>query len=153
MELAGPYAGAGNDLDFLRMSQSLNSIRDVLDQVNAPDRQMDLIADKEYDIVADNIASIRRHAPNDLEEVIDTAGSKIRVLQEWTFEKTTSLFPFGDWSKKNKINERAIGQYMILAFLMTNCHTCLYGSQTNDWFSTPNNPVYPPTLEEYMGIN
>ncbi|KAK4881548.1 hypothetical protein RN001_004867 [Aquatica leii] len=48
----------------------------------------------------------------------------LRVSVEWGFQKIVSLFAF-------------------VAALLTNCHTCLYGSQTADYFNT-----VPPTLEE-----
>ena len=34
-----------------------------------------------------------------------------------------------------------------MAQILTNCHTCLYGNQTSQYFD-----VMPPELENYLGM-
>ena len=43
------------------------------------------------------------------QEEEDSAGSVIRVPIEHSFGKIANLFPFVDYKKKLKLNERAIG--------------------------------------------
>lgn len=70
----------------------------------------------------------------------------LRVSVEWGFQKIVSLFAFIDFKKNQKLLLQNLDTIWKVAVLLTNCHTCLYGSQTADYFNT-----IPPTLEEYFG--
>lgn len=71
--------------------------------------------------------------------------SGIRVCVEWGFAKILQLFPFVDFKKNLKIRKEKVPQFYKVATILTNCHTCLYGSQVNHYFECD-----PPTLEEYL---
>ena len=68
--------------------------------------------------------------------------SKLRVSVKWGFGKTCQLFAFLDFKKNLKILLQPIGKYYLVAAVLANCHTCLYGSQTSTFFG-----VDPPELE------
>jgi hypothetical protein len=96
------------------------------------------------------VASLRLHPEGQDQTDANTAASAIRVPVEWSFGKIDALFPFIETVKKMKLNEREIGVYMVVAALLTNIHTCLYGSQTSLYFSSNDDIVIPPSLESYM---
>ena len=71
--------------------------------------------------------------------------SSVRQCVEWGFGKVVQLFAFVDFKKNVKLFLHPTDRYYFLAHFLTNCHTCLCGSQTS-FFSRLN----PPTLEEYL---
>ena len=151
MHFSGPFAGCGNDLNFLSDSDLLRDLRSALHQANMDDVEMDMVADKLYRIVAPGIACLRTY-PTPNQEIEDDAASKIRVPNEWTFGKIGLHFPFVNISYRVKLNERDVGNYINVSAILTNIHTCLYGSNCATHFSEFGHPVYPPQLEEYMAI-
>jgi hypothetical protein len=50
-----------------------------------------------------------------------------------------------DFKKNQKLLLNDIETFYKSAVILTNCHTCLYGSQTAEYFN-----VMPPILEEYI---
>ena len=76
------------------------------------------------------------------ESACNSKMSKLRVSVEWGFGKTCQLFAFLDFKKNLKILLQPIGKYYLVAAVLANCHTCLYGSQTSTFFG-----VDPPELE------
>jgi hypothetical protein len=89
---------------------------------------------------------------NNNEREEDRAGSKFRIPVEWNFGKITLHFPFVNIYFRLKINEREFGTYINVAALLTNIHTCLYGSQCANYFSQVENIIKAPTLEDYMQV-
>jgi hypothetical protein len=74
--------------------------------------------------------------------------SAVRMSVEWGFGKITSLFSFLDFKRNLKLFLSPVGIYYMVGALLTNCHTCLNGSETGSYFG-----CYPPTLEEYFNEN
>ncbi|KAK4886490.1 hypothetical protein RN001_002761 [Aquatica leii] len=70
----------------------------------------------------------------------------LRVAVEWGFQKVISQFAFVDLKKNQKLLCNDIESFYKCAVLLTNCHTCLYGSQTAEYFN-----IMPPVLEEFIG--
>ena len=71
--------------------------------------------------------------------------SAVRIAVEWSFGKIIQYFSYLDFRKHQKILLQPIGKYYLVGTLLTNCHTCLYGSQTTSYFG-----VEPPSLETYL---
>lgn len=71
--------------------------------------------------------------------------SKVRVSIEWGFAKIIQLFPFVDFKKNLKVRKEQVPKFYKVATILTNCHTCLYGSQVCQYFE-----LEPPTLQEYL---
>ena len=71
--------------------------------------------------------------------------SGIRACVEWGFGKICGNFAFLNFHKNLKVYLQAVGKLYIVGALLTNAHTCLYGSQTGRYFM-----LEPPTLEEYF---
>lgn len=150
MHFSGPYPGSDSDLNFLADSHVLEHIQDALGDLG---NQMDLLADKIYDIVANGLASLVSN-PQDEEEVENNrTGSSVRIPVEWSFDKIVLHFPFFTSMLAMKINERSVADYLRVGGLLSNVHTTLYGSQCNSFFSNGDQHIIlPPTLEEYMMV-
>lgn len=70
----------------------------------------------------------------------------LRIAVEWGFQKVVAQFAFIDFRKNQKLLLQDVESMYKVAVLLTNCHTCLYSSETAQYFD-----VVPPTLEEYLG--
>jgi hypothetical protein len=73
--------------------------------------------------------------------------SKVRQCVEWSIGKTINLFAFLDFKKNQKLLLQPVGKYYVVATLLCNFHTCVYGSQTGRYFQ-----LAPPTLANYIQI-
>lgn len=73
--------------------------------------------------------------------------SRCREAVEWAFGKIVNNFSYLDQWKQQKIWLRPAGKYYKAATLLTNVHTCLYNSQTAQFFG-----VVPPTLAQYKAM-
>jgi len=71
--------------------------------------------------------------------------SRLRVSVEWGFGKMLQIFAFLDFKKNLKLYKQAVGKTYMVAALLTNLHTCLYGSQTSTKFGCP-----PPSIQQYL---
>jgi len=71
--------------------------------------------------------------------------SAVRISVEWTFGKIIPLFSILYFKKNNKLYLKHIGKYYIVGAKLTNCHSCLYGSETGSFFE-----LDPPTLDKYL---
>jgi nuclease HARBI1 len=153
LHFSGPHAGAGNDLDMLADSQALQLLNDALGDYRNDGERFDILADAIYpQIRGDGIVSLRQGDRTVEEEAEDSAASVVRTHVEHSFAKIVNIFPFVDFKKGLKLNEREIGKYMVVGALFTNLHTCLYGSQVCNQFSYGAEIILPPTLEEYMSM-
>lgn len=52
-----------------------------------------------------------------------------RITVEWAFGKIIRYFAFLDVKKNLKLQLQPVGKMYVVAAILTNCHTCLYGSQ------------------------
>lgn len=71
--------------------------------------------------------------------------SSLRVSVEWGFAKILQIFPFVDYKKNLKICKQKVAKFYKVAMILTNCHTCIYGSQVGDYFDSE-----VPSLEDYL---
>ena len=75
--------------------------------------------------------------------------SGARICVEWAFGKVVQQFAFVNHAADLKLFLQQIGRLYMVAVLLTNAHTCCYGSepQTGEYFQ-----LQAPTLEEYFGM-
>lgn len=71
---------------------------------------------------------------------------RLRLAVEWGFQKIISEFAFLDFKKNQKLLLQEVQCMYKVGVILSNCHTCVYGSQTSQYFGT-----HPPNLEEYIG--
>ena len=71
-----------------------------------------------------------------------------RIQAEWGFGKIINLFSYLDYSKNLKLLKTSVAQSLQVGNLLTNMHTCLYGS-----IISQATGLDPPSLEDYMSRN
>mmetsp|Transcript_5423 Transcript_5423/g.7992 ORF Transcript_5423/g.7992 Transcript_5423/m.7992 type:complete len:282 (+) Transcript_5423:192-1037(+) len=140
----GPYpGGVYNDLSMLEMSGILEMLWSFT-EINGV--RYFLYGDRGYSIEPGLIPPFpRASSMSDREKIFNSRMSSVRVSVEWTFGKIKSLFPFLDVAHKLRIGSMPLGSHYLIATLLTNCHSCLYGSESAQYFNCP-----APELEYYM---
>ena len=134
----GPIAGRRHDAFML----SVSGLQSKLATVTKEDGSSYVIyGDPAYGVSRTILAPYRGSQLTPQQEAFNRAMSRVRVSVEWTFGKIVTNFSYLDFKRINKVLLQPIGKYYLVAALLTNCHTCLYCSQTSTFFS-----VNPPSL-------
>lgn len=143
VEMHGPYPGRTNDLRMLRESQLLQRCHQ---HCNVNGIQYALFGDRGY-----------RHGDPALQVPFQGAAvsaqqrqynsrmALVRISVEWAFGNVKKLFAFVDFKKNQKLHLMPVASYWQIAVLLTNCHSCLYGNETSQYFQVPT-----PTLNQYL---
>lgn len=137
----GPVSARHNDLYTMRVSDIHDRV--VVCQAGRP-RVYRMYGDGIYPVLP---GLTRRHRHNDLtpEEAAENAQmSKVRESVEWTFAKLITLWKYLAWRYALQLLSQPIGKIFGTAVLLTNAHTCFYGSEVSDYFSmdTPEPRAY-----------
>jgi len=74
--------------------------------------------------------------------------SKMRICVEWEFADLYNQFAFISFKQNQKLYLQPVAKYFIVSTILKNCKTCLYGSQTSQYFQCD-----PPSLEQYLRNN
>lgn len=142
--LWGPLEGRRHDCALLQKSE----IQEQFQNGNWLDRnglQLCIYGDPAYPI-RDYLQSPFKGANlNEDQLAFNRSMSSSREAVEWGFGKILSQFAFLDFKKNLKVFLQPVGVYYILGAILANCHTCIYSSQSSEYFG-----VEPPTLEEYL---
>ena len=137
----GPVEGKHHDAYMLSASGLLTKLQ----RHTQPNGQPYVIyGDPAYGLTQNILAPFRGQVTQ-AEHEFNSAMSAVRVTVEWTFGKIVQLFAYLDFKKNQKVLLQPVGKYYIVGALLTNCHTCLYGSWTSDFFG-----LTPPTVEVYL---
>lgn len=140
--LFGPVEGRHHDAFLLSASGLLSQLQTHM-QPNA--QPYVLYGDPAYGTTQHIISPFRGQRLTQAEQAFNASMSAVRVSVEWTFGKIIQLFSYLDFKKNQKVLLQPVGKYYIVGALLTNCHTCLYGSQTTTFFN-----VAPPSVEVYL---
>jgi DDE superfamily endonuclease len=73
--------------------------------------------------------------------------SRHRIGVEWGFGKIYENSAFVHFKKSLKVRLQPVAKYFTCAALISNSHTCLYGSQATTYWE-----VKPPSLESYFDV-
>lgn len=139
--LHGPVNGRRHDGYVLARSRLINRLEQKFHGIRNPPY---LYSDTGYPLKKHLMVPFKGRL-NRLQNKVNKKMSKLRVTVEWGFAKIVQLFPFLDFKKNLKIFKQPVGNYYKVGAILTNCHTCLYGSQVADYFQCE-----PPELEEYL---
>ncbi|KAJ8911974.1 hypothetical protein NQ315_003252 [Exocentrus adspersus] len=138
-DLKGAYTGRRHDAGIFRDSGLYRELEQkaIVNQ----DEKYALYGDQAYGLM-ELLLTPYPGRPDDLlphQREFNGSMKLLRVSVEWGFQKI----------KKPEIIIRIqdLDSMYKVAVLLTNCHTCLCGSQTATYFNT-----VPPTLEEYFGL-
>ena len=136
--LHGPMSGRRHDVALLNESGLLPMFA-----ATAPNYV--IYGDKGYTLQQSLIAPYRGAHLTPQQEMFNKEMGKLRTSVEWGFGKIGVYFAFLDFKKNQKLMLQPVGKNYVVGCLLTNCHTCLYGSVTSTFFN-----CNPPTLEEYL---
>eukprot|EP00111_Clytia_hemisphaerica_P010919 TCONS_00032003-protein len=138
----GPIEGSRHDSFMLRESHLLNDLEQYSYDLNG-----DVLA-----IYGDAGYPFRDHLqtgfPNplcDAQRNYNQEMSRVRVTVEWAFGSVIEKFKFTDHKAMQKSLLSPVAKQYIVSALLSNIHTCLYGSNTSQFFECP-----PPNLEDYL---
>jgi hypothetical protein len=119
---------------------------DKLRRIQQPNGEPYVIyGDPAYGITDNILAPLRGVDLTVAQKEFNKRMSKVSVSVEWGFGKITQYFAFLVFRKSQKILRQSIAKYYLVGSVLTNFHTCLYGSQTSSNFD-----VQPPSLETYL---
>ena len=137
----GPIEGRRHDAFMLSASGLSNKLQ-LIGQSSTP---YVLYGDPAYGVSSHILSPFRGLHLTPPEQEFNRAMSAVRVTVEWTFGKILQQFAYLDFKKNHKVLLQPVGKYYLVGALLTNCHTCCYGSQTSTFFNVP-----PPSLESYL---
>ena len=141
----GPYPGNRHDAGLLRESGLAGILERNLRGVDR--RQLCIYGDTAYPDRPYLVCPFKGANLTDDQQMFNARMSNVRIVVEWSFGKIVNLFPFVDFKKNLKLGLQPIGKYFLVATVLTNCHTCCYGSQINDYFESDS-----PCIEEYLNL-
>ena len=75
------------------------------------------------------------------ESIFNAYMAKQRMAVEWGFGKVMQLFQFTNLKSNMKYGLPPISCYYLVSVLLTNCHTCYYGSKTSTTFLCNPPPI------------
>ena len=139
--LYGPMEGRRHDCALLRSSGLMDEFaaRQVRDRQGLP---FALYGDPAYPLRPYLLCPFRGANITPQEQQFNAKMSSVRECVEWEFGKILQNFAFLDFRKNLKVLLSPVAKYYLVGGLLTNCHTCLYGSQTSRYFK-----LDPPLLE------
>lgn len=138
--LYGPEVGRRHDSYMLKQSKVLEDFQQHLGA-------------EDYYIYGDSGYPMKRHlitpylgsALTDEQIQFNVTMSKMRIAVEWEFGDLYEQFAFLSFKYNHKIFIQQVAKCYLVSTILKNCRTCLYGSQTSQYFNCS-----PPTLEEYL---
>lgn len=146
--LDGPYNGRRHDAAILHLSQLVAELEQLFVQ---PDGSwFTLYGDPGYSnqkFIKIGYRGRRRAPLTQQQQQFNADMSALRVHVEYGFGKIVNLFAFVDFKKNQKLLLQPIKEQYQVAALLTNCHTCLRGSQVSKYYNCD-----PPELEHYLTI-
>lgn len=142
--LYGPVPGSFHDARMLYESRLVELMRKSEVWTPTPGTGFHLYGDQAYKSCP-QIIGPTRHNVSALQKSCNSKMSSLRISVEHGFGKVLSNFAFNAYSENLKLGLQPIGKYFLVSAFLANCHTCLNGSQTSDYFL-----VQPPHLTEYI---
>ena len=138
----GPFEGRRHD-SAMYFSSGVDQL--ISDMTNSRGEEVCIYADSAYAIRSYLITPFKGGCLTQEQSDFNTNMSRLRQSVEWGFGKLTNLFAFIDFHKNLKVYLQPVGKYYLVAALLCNAHTCLYGSETGKYFN-----VNAPALEDYF---
>jgi hypothetical protein len=148
--LLGPYEGRINDMNMLEQSGLKQKLYSVMGHLPPAERRY-LYGDKGYFAgyygVMGAVKARRGKVLGEVDWYANVFMSTYRVEVEHAFGTVRQLFRQVYAAKDLKLGLTPVAAMYEVAVLLTNCHTCFHGSQTNFYFG-----VLPPSLDTYLRL-
>lgn len=118
-----------------------------LQPFNQPNGQPYIIyGDPAYGVSRNILAPYRGARLTQQQQDFNKSMNQVRISVGWTFGKICQYF-YLDFKRSKKVLLQPVGKFYLVTALMTNYHTCLYGSLTRTFFG-----LHPPALEVYSNF-
>lgn len=142
----GAFQGKRHDAGIFRESGLYEQLENV---TKFPDGSKFVVyGDQAYPIKELLLCPFPGQGVNHIQMNFNNSMAGVRQAVEWSFQKIIAEFAFLDFKKNQKLMLQDIEEMFISATILTNCHTCLYGSQTSQFFN-----IQPINLEEYLNFD
>ena len=103
-----------------------------LERITKPDGEPYVVyGDPAYGMSAHIISPFKGAHLTQLQQKFNHKMNEVRVPVEWGFGKIIQYFAYLDSRKNLKVLLQPVAKYYAVGALLTNCHTCLYGSVTS----------------------
>lgn len=136
--LRGPYPGRRHDCYMLSQTGLLRQLEQVMEDYC-------LYGDPAYPLRPQLISPYKGGNITPGQAAFNKSMSQVRQAVEWEFGKVVTLFAFLDFRKNLKLYLQPVGKLYAAGVLLSNCHTCMYHSQTSLYFN-----LRSPALEDYL---
>lgn len=140
----GPFEGKRHDATLLQESPTMQQMDQLPLRPDAT--KYVLYGDPAYPLLEQLITPFRGDLTPEQTD-FNKSMSRVRESVEYGFGKIEQYYAFANYKKNLKLYLQPIGKIYLVATLLTNCHTCLYGSNVNSVFKSQ-----PPPLEDYLVI-
>ena len=141
--LAGPYEGHRNDTGIFT-----RSLLGALVEARMREWGIHLVMYGDAGYLGRSDVFVAPHSTVGItpqQEMENMNMSRVRVCVEHAFGKVCNLWHYMMCYRQLKTMKQPVGRFYQLAVLLTNCHTCMYGSQTGRAFRCE-----PPDLCTYL---
>jgi hypothetical protein len=148
--LGGPRHGPIGDWKLWMESGMPEILAELFDGVSDMEKLW-LYGDRAYSNSNGVIGAISRIGDRLLtreEREHNVAMSQYRISVEWSFGKVVNLWGHCAFAKGLRVGLQAVGTMYVVAVLLTNVHSCLYGCQVAQYFNTKS-----PSLEDYLHVS
>ena len=142
----GPYPGSHHDAAMYRVSGLENDLRTITRATDGA--QMAIYGDAAYPLRPWLITPFHGHQLTQQQQLFNQTLNPLRTCVEWGFAKLFTYFSFLNYYGNLKLKLQPICHYVTVGTLLMNCHTCLYGSETSQFFALEGRP--PPPLDIYL---
>ena len=149
VSLAGPFERKLGDWMTWRQSGVEEILRDIFSE-NREQGRLFLYGDHAYSLSFGIICPFKdtiSHQITPEEKAFNAKMSGYRIAIEHSFGKVVNLWSFIAFKNGLQIGLSPVGAYYAIAVLLTNLHTCLYGSQISLHFK-----VMPPSVDSYLNL-
>lgn len=141
-DFAGPWEGVRHDSAMLVRSNVLDRLRSI---VNAYGHPCYVYGDPAYPLTEFIVTGFRGVRLTPEQNDFNREMSALRISVEWGFAILKTKWAFINFSNDLQLHLNCPGKIVMVAAILTNAHTCLYGNQVSTVFG-----IDPPALEEYL---
>jgi len=138
----GPICGSNHDAEMLRRSGLFQALDHIMQHAAGT---YALFGDLAYPNHRYMHRPFEGAEPGSWQDRFNLVMSGVRIAVEWGFGKIMSNFQYLNHEENLKVLRQPVGIYYPVANILANCHTCLYGSITGDYFD-----LEPPDLNDYL---
>ena len=140
----GPVEGRRHDSAMLAMSGLLTQVEEY--SFSPENQPLCIYGDPAYPHrIHLQCPYQQRHNLTPEQQAFNHSMSQVRVSVEWIFGEIVSYLKSVDFKKNLKIGLSPVSKIYVVCALMRNALTCLYGSNTSEFFG-----IQPPTLNMYL---